>query len=77
MDTLMDRILQNRYIQHFGWNSAFKPSDMAAILDVDHYTSILEDKDDTKSFFDRTTAKAVAGLGACYFSHLLCIVLPL
>lgn len=60
METLMDRILQNRFINQFGWNSAFKPGEKM-LQDVDYYTKILEDRDDSNTFVDRTTAKAIAG----------------
>lgn len=56
----MDRILQDKFVRQFGWNSAIKFGD--EIKDVDYYTSILEDRDNNSSFLDRNTAKAIAGL---------------
>ena len=58
-ETLMDRILQDKFVRQFGWNSAIKIGEV--IKDVDYYTSILEDRDNNSSFLDRNTAKAIAG----------------
>lgn len=58
-ETLMDRILQDKFVRQFGWNSAIKFGEV--IKDVDYYASILEDRDNNSGFLDRNTAKAIAG----------------
>lgn len=58
-ETLMDRILQDRFVKQFGWNSAFKVGEV--VQDIEFYTSILEDRVGDSQFLDRSTAKAVAG----------------
>jgi len=58
--TLMDRILQDRFIKQFGWNSALKKGQM--VQDINYYASILEDRDeDSQQFLDRNTAITIAG----------------
>ena len=67
----MDRILQDRFVRQFGWNSAIKFGEV--IKDVEYYASILEDRDNNSGFLDRNTAKAIAGLYFCHLHFMLYI----
>ena len=59
-ETLMDRLLQDRFVRQFGWNSALKVGEN--ILDISHYVDRLQDRDENSQFLDRNTAKMIAGM---------------
>ncbi|XP_057298011.1 nuclear factor NF-kappa-B p105 subunit-like [Hydractinia symbiolongicarpus] len=63
LSTLMDRILQTRFVETFGWNSGLNVNGTREeMFDVSHYVQSLMDRHDDTVFYDRATAQAIAGV---------------
>lgn len=73
-NTLMDRILQTRFVETFGWNSGLNVNgNREEMFDVSQYVQSLMDRHDDSVFYDRATARAVAGKCTlvCFLSFLI------